>query len=174
MNLEEQYWKILTEITKISDVKNIASFALMDTDAWIWGVRIYALILRDYCSNPPFDKDILRQYIVKTNHILSKHDQARKILTLLGIQDESEEGWWPRQFRRALDAASGKSGKLDNKRSFTPSERPQFLIKVKDIAQKAELTSLTLCLALIETAYIQNEEKQVTKILKILPDKAEE
>lgn len=172
--LEEAYWKILADITKMPDIKNTASFTFMDTDAWIWSVRIYTLLIRDYCANLPFDKNVLRRHIVTTNRISSKHDQARKVLVLLGIEDEQEEGWWFKQFRRELDQVSGKGGQPD-RRSFTPGERPRFLDRVKILAEKVEFTSITLCLALIGTARTQSsEEKWIAKLLKILPDKAEE
>lgn len=172
--LEEAYWKILADITKLSDIKNTASFIFMDSSAWIWSMRIYVLLIRDYCANPPFDKNVLRRHIITTNRIPSKHNQAQKILALLGIKDEQEEGWWLKQFRRELDQVSGKGGQPD-KRSFTTGERPRFLDRVKILAEKVEFTSITLCLALIETARIQsNGEKRVTKLLKILPDKTEE
>ncbi len=172
--LEEAYWKTLADITKIPDIKNTAAFTFMDKDAWIWSVRIYALILHDYCVNPSLDKDMLRRHIVATNRIQSKHNQARTVLAFLGIKDEQEEGWWLKEFRRELDKASGKGGQPD-RRSFTPHERQRFLDRVKELAEKVEFTSITLGLALIATAHIRNsEEKRVTKLLKILPDKAEE
>lgn len=170
------YWRSLEKLTQTPGLKAYnSSFIFMDSDAWIWSVELYRFILEDYCKNLPFDRDFFRQHMMKTNHAASKHNQAKKILALLGIKDEAEEGWWLKQFRYELDKESGKSGSKD-KRSFTVSERPRFLGKVvKELAPKIELTSVTLGLALISTAHIQSsDEKRVGRIFEVLPKKAEE
>ena len=174
-NLEELYWRTLGELVNLPNIKAYSSsFIFMDADAWIWSVRIYKELLRDYCEHLPFDKDILRRHIAATCRTSSKHNQAKKVLALLGIKDEAEEGWWLKKFRYELDQASGKSGNHD-KRSFTINERPKFLDKLRGIAEKAELTSITLGLSLIATAHIRSDEdKRVTKLLEVLPEKAEE
>lgn len=170
--LEDAYWQTLATITNIKDIRNVPPFIFMDSDAWIWGVRMYGIFLRDFCST--VNRSTLRQYIARTNRLQSKHDQAKHILKLLGISDEPEEGWWLKQFRRELDNVSGKSGYPD-KRSFTVPERPRFLTGVRTLAQRVEFTSITLGLALIETVRIRSsEEKRVNKLLEVLPAKAEE
>lgn len=173
--LEETYWKTLEKLVGIQNIKGSASsFTFMDTDAWTWSVQLYAHILEDYCKNLPFDRDLLIQHIARTNNTPSKHDQARKILKLLTITDETEEGSWLKRFRRELDQVSGKGGNND-RRSFTVQERPRFLEKVTELAQKVEFTSITLGLALIETAHIRSsDEKRVKKLLEVLPSKAKE
>lgn len=173
-NLENFYWQSLGTLVKLADVKAYSSsFMFMDTDAWIWSVQIYKELLRDYCKNPPFDAEILRRHIAATSRTPSMHQQAKKILALLGIKDEVEEGWWLKKFRYELDQASGKSGNKD-KRSFMINERLKFLDKVKTIAEKVEFTSITLGLALIVTAHIRgSEDKRIAKILEVLPEKAE-
>ncbi len=174
--LEEAYWKTLEKLAAIQNMKGYASsFNFMDTDAWTWSVQLYAHILEDYCKNLPFDQDLLIQHTARTNNMPSRHDQARKVLKLLNITDETEEGSWLKKFRRELDQVSGKGGNND-KRSFTVQERPKFLEKLQtELAQKVEFTSVTLGLALLETAHIRNsEEKRVKNLLLILPAKAEE
>ncbi len=120
---EELYWRLLEEITHTKNLKSSGeSIMLMDKDhVWVWGVRLYAAGLRDYCGQ--CEREALQDAVAKTNKMASRHDQAKKILLRLGVKDEDEEGFWLKKFQHQLDKSSGK-GNYTDRRSFTSNERP--------------------------------------------------